>query len=164
VSGNKIYNNARAGSWGFGIILSSGSGNRAFNNVIWGNNGGIRVDYRASSSEVYNNTIYNNGTYGISAGAGSRSVLVRNNIVYRTVASPHGSGVDYSDVGIGTVQDHNLVGIDPLFVAAASADFHLRPGSPAIDSGVALTEITSDLEGRPRSLGNGYDVGAHECF
>ena len=51
---------------------------------------------------------------------------------------------------------------DPLFVDAERRDLHLRPGSPAIDSGVALPEVTTDLDGNPRPLGLGYDIGAYE--
>ncbi|MBV8311372.1 MAG: hypothetical protein JO344_13405, partial [Planctomycetaceae bacterium] len=94
----------------------------------------------------------------------STSAVVRNNIVYGTVASSFaGLEGDYYDLGVGTVQDHNLIGVDPMFVAAASADFHLRPGSPAIGSGATLPEVTTDLEGRPRPLG-GYDIGAYQDF
>jgi len=165
VSGNTIYNNARAGHWGGGIELSHGHGIQAFNNVIYGNDGGIQIDWSAASCSAYNNTIYANQTYGIYVGPASTSAVVRNNIVYGTVASKHaGLEGDYADAGIGTVQDHNLIGVDPMFVAAASADFHLRPGSPAIDAGATLPKITTDLEGRPRPLGKGYDVGALECY
>ncbi len=48
-----------------------------------------------------------------------------------------------------------------LFVSSGS-DFHLKSGSPAIDAGRTLANVTSDLDGNSRPRGNAYDVGAYE--
>ncbi|MEA2444234.1 MAG: hypothetical protein QOJ12_1526 [Thermoleophilales bacterium] len=51
---------------------------------------------------------------------------------------------------------------DPLFVSAT--DFHLQPGSPAIDAGT--TDVSNgalDLDGQPRVLGARPDIGAYEA-
>jgi hypothetical protein len=42
-------------------------------------------------------------------------------------------------------------------------DLRLRPGSPAIDKGMALVGIQSDFDGRSRPFGVAYDVGAFEA-
>jgi hypothetical protein len=47
---------------------------------------------------------------------------------------------------------------DPLL----TADYHLNPGSPAIDAGLTLPWLAVDLAGNPRPLGAGYDIGAFE--
>jgi parallel beta-helix repeat protein len=49
-----------------------------------------------------------------------------------------------------------------LFVDPASHDYHLRPGSLAIDAGADQPETTDDLEGHPRPAGAGWDAGAFE--
>jgi Right handed beta helix region/Dockerin type I domain len=49
-----------------------------------------------------------------------------------------------------------------LFASSAAADFHLRPTSPAIDSGIARVDLPVDLEGRSRPQGPGFDIGALE--
>ena len=156
VSNNAIYDNASAGSWGPGIILSSGSGNLAYNNLIWGNAGGIQVAYRVSDAQVYNNVVYANDNYGIRIQSDSVNAIIRNNIVYQ-----NGSET-ISDAGSGTIQDHNLVETDPQFVDAPAHDFHLQPTSPAIDTGTALSEVPYDFDGISRPRGAGFDIGAYE--
>lgn len=57
--------------------------------------------------------------------------------------------------------EHSFIAAPPeLFVGGD--DFHLRPGSPAIDAGLALPDVVVDLEGRSRPQGSAYDVGALE--
>lgn len=58
---------------------------------------------------------------------------------------------------------------NPLFVDPANGNYHILPGSPAIDAGGdPQTEISrvidSDVDGemRPNALGPGYDIGADE--
>jgi parallel beta-helix repeat protein len=48
-----------------------------------------------------------------------------------------------------------------LFVAPGS-DYHLAPGSPAVDTGLTLASVTVDLEGNPRPHGAASDVGCYE--
>jgi hypothetical protein len=49
-----------------------------------------------------------------------------------------------------------------LFVNASTDDYHLKAGSPAINMGTPLSDVTDDLEGNPRPVGPAYDVGAYE--
>jgi predicted outer membrane repeat protein len=55
---------------------------------------------------------------------------------------------------------HSLIG-DPRFVDPADGDYHLRLSSPAIDHGVDAG-VTTDLDGHPRPIGAGFDIGAYE--
>jgi hypothetical protein len=51
---------------------------------------------------------------------------------------------------------------DPLFFSATS-DWHIQPGSAAINNGTTLSEVTTDFDGRPRPTpGQGYDIGAYQ--
>jgi hypothetical protein len=52
---------------------------------------------------------------------------------------------------------------DPQFVNAATGDYHLLPGSPAIDAGIpAPAAAPSDLDGAARAQGTAPDLGAYE--
>lgn len=58
---------------------------------------------------------------------------------------------------------HSLVA-DPLFFRLHSAplDFHLRTGSPAIDAGVDMANVGSDLGNGSRPQNGKWDLGAYE--
>ncbi len=45
-------------------------------------------------------------------------------------------------------------------------DYHLTPASICIDAGTPVggTAIPTDIEGTPRPQGNGFDIGAYECY
>jgi len=53
--------------------------------------------------------------------------------------------------------------VDAIFVDAANGDYHLKPGSPAIDAGT-LAGVTHDIDQDSRPRGNGADIGADETF
>ena len=156
IRNNKIYQNARLGQRGAGIILSSGSGNMAYNNLVWGNNGGIQVKYSSvSNTKVYNNTVYANKSFGIDIASASNT-SVRNNIVYGNI------GPAISIGSSGTLLSNNLVGINPKFMNAAANDFRLQASSPAINTGVTLSEVRMDYARVPRPQGGSYDIGGYE--
>jgi len=49
----------------------------------------------------------------------------------------------------------------PAFVAPDAGNYHIGPGSAAIDAGVNAG-ITTDIDGDPRPIGAGFDIGADE--
>jgi hypothetical protein len=48
------------------------------------------------------------------------------------------------------------------FVNAGADDYHLAAGSPALNAGERLDEVTIDREGVERPQGGAYDAGAYE--
>ena len=72
--------------------------------------------------------------------------------------------VSYSVVDTGFVGGTNNVEVDPMFVASATNDFHLSPGSPATNIADPASTVNIDRDGDPRPLpvGSRADVGADE--
>ena len=68
----------------------------------------------------------------------------------------------FNDEKSATVSN-NLIGAqyDPLFVNAATHDFHLIAGSPAIGKGLVLKEVKTDFDDIKRDLGRSFDIGAY---
>jgi parallel beta-helix repeat protein len=158
VSHNKCHDNGKHGNTGSaGIGAYVGDGNKVFDNLVWTNPRGIAVDYGASNALIYNNTIYNNSAYGIDIADNGKAtgIVVRNNISYQ-------NKVDYSDRGTSTTKDHNLLGVDPIFVNAAAGDFHLQATSRAIGAGIALPAVTTDIDSVARPKEGACDIGAYE--
>jgi hypothetical protein len=67
--------------------------------------------------------------------------------------------------GQGDMVSNNLVGANPQFVQyspGGGGDYHLSPGSPAIDRGTSVDAPSMDFDGNPRPQGGGVDIGAYE--
>jgi hypothetical protein len=131
--------------------------------------------------EVINNTFYNNGweTWGGGIAVDNpdiQNVIIRNNIVSRNlyfqiavapavslqnISIDHNLIDGYRDTEGETYGSDSVTG-DPLFVNAGDGDFHLQPGSPAIDTASSLNAPSDDFDGNTRPSGSGYDIGAYE--
>jgi hypothetical protein len=81
---------------------------------------------------------------------------IENNLFY----APDKTAI-YANEYSSYTESGNVEGQDPGFVDVQGRDFHLLPGSPAIDSGLDLG-VTADIEGTPRPQGGGFDRGAYE--
>ena len=97
-----------------------------------------------------NNLIYGH-TYGIYAVTTSTAQLDH------TLFYAHSSG-DVGGPG-AIVNSEPITGYDPRL----TSDYHLSPGSPAIDAGVDAGVYT-DIDGDTRPQNSGYDIGADELY
>ncbi len=156
--------------------------NIVFRNNIFTNSRSWGIDACGITSlKIYNNVFayINHSGIGFSAarsGSGNPCTgEVKNNIffnVYKEYWAHDGSIMDAEKNLLyktdGTVDPNeypnDIINQNPDFVApaATNGDFHLRPGSPAIDHGVTITSFNTDKDGNSRPQGSGYDIGAYE--
>jgi len=131
-----------------------------YNNVFIGNAGsatgwGIEIpDVETTSNVLIRNNIVENfdsePVYGYYAVSG---LSIQNNIFYG-----NGNSNAPAYTGSATVQN-NYPGVNPSFMS--STNFHLSPGSPAIDAGISTSWI-SDYDSYPVPYGKAPDIGAYE--
>jgi nitrous oxidase accessory protein NosD len=184
---------------GGGLYLMNQSDASIVQNVITGNfalaGGGVywNVPPGARGPFLINNTIYGNEAVegsGVFADGSDVQAKLVNNII---VAFPGEHAVtcgNFNDVNPPIFQNNDVVApggypytglctnqtglngnisADPLFANAGAGDFHLQPGSPAIDAGINSGTPQADFDGVARPLdGNGdgiavIDLGAYEA-
>jgi len=176
---------------GFGFAVATENGGflenvRLFNNVAWGNeHGGFAVAgwgvegkfHSMAQIAFVNNTAWGNGgtdTWGPGLfldNPEAQDVLVRNNIF----ANNGFAQIEVDRAPAGLTVDHNLlfgaagpdqfpgsITSDPLLADPAGADFHLLPGSPAVDVGSPYGAPSDDFDGVLWPQGAGMDLGAFE--
>ncbi len=122
-------------------------------NTIADNDGsgpGVYVDSYATLSAT-NTIIAGHSSVGISNTALTSSTVNLNNTLFHNNGVNYGSGVSSSNERSG----------DPTFVNPAAFDYHIDPGSAAMNTGVNAG-VTTDIDGNSRPQGSGYDIGADE--
>ncbi len=158
-----VTNNIIAGNLSINISLENnpavrviGGSGKFLHNTIAGNtvDYGILVD--TGGVAVLTNTIIVSHTLGISVTAGSTA---------RLGATLWGSGdwangKDWGGAGTILTGTVNIWG-NPVFVDPAEYNYHIGSSSAAIDAGVNAG-VTNDIDGEPRPVGAGFDIGADE--
>lgn len=179
-----IENNKCLGFFSQGMMLESDAhpDKTYLSNLIVRNNifaNGQAWAILAGKSVGWPNTIVVNNIFAYidTMGVGIRGVkakggIVKNNIFYNCGNQPtpyfssHGAEIEGGHNIIfksGRSPGFNdLVGVDPMFVDPKNNDFRLQAGSPAIDAGERIPEVTADIGGKPRPAGAGYDIGPYE--
>jgi hypothetical protein len=167
---NVIFGNTT--SEGGGVFIRSERPVTLSNNLIALNSayGGVYVTeyYTPSVSRalLVNNTIAGNGDSGVAAN--SYAVLtLTNNLV-----TGHAAGLITGTAFAGSISaDTNLFWnvSDPITGTNGiwqeprlTPNLHPRTGSPAVDAGLTIPWLTTDLDGNPRPKNGVYDIGAYE--
>ncbi len=179
-----IHNNVISNNTRRGVYVAASSDVRVLNNTIAGTAGhaGIEVGGmpRAGAS-LTNNQILNNI---ISHGSTLHDLLItppngttiagntsNHNLIWRSGAAIRlWSGNSYGDLAAwreATGHDTNSVSGDPMFFPVtnppSATNYKLRPGSPAVDTGLnLLTVYNRDYLGTLRPMFAGFDIGALE--
>ena len=151
VKNNTAYHNNQdpqnTGTWRGELSNSASSNNTWVNNIAV-----------ADPSLNKNNTAVDNTSTG---GYTNNNVVWANNVTYNGTAGQASVKTDGGNA-MPSAANGNKLGIDPKFLGAASGDFHLGSGSPAIDSGTSKYGVDSvDLDGHARVVGT-VDMGAYE--
>ncbi len=140
---------------------------RFYNNTVYNSGAGnnlIMYLYDASGKSNYSGAqIKNNifvtpsgiGSYGqvLSVGNSGSNVQISNNFITRI--NTWGTLSGFSD-------SNGINGGNPEFVNATANDFHLLPGSPAIDRGATLPGFNYDYAYATRPQGSAWDIGVFE--
>jgi parallel beta-helix repeat protein len=149
-----VENNLCFDNGGRGVHAFLSSNLIARHNTLYRNTKTPGVDGELSTVQsnnigFYNNIIYADADAKVIANQSSQNVDIENNLVF---------GSSQMDDGVG-----RLILADPLFVNPSTdfktADFFLRPGSPAIGAGSANNCGTQYFDGTARNAGS-CDLGA----
>jgi hypothetical protein len=110
---------------------------------------------------IVNNVISNSRNYGIH---GSTPQSLSANVVTNNLAFSNG-GRDFVNTWdqyvLYTLQEPNIVGLDPRYHDRGSKDFRLEPGSPALGRSLKAYTPPSDHRGQLRDTA-APDLGAFE--
>ncbi len=172
VRNNLLYNNHASGISLYQIDGGSGSqNNRVLNNTIvvpadgrWAIN---IPDTNDTGNQVYNNIIYSYHPWRgciLIPTPGLAGFQSDYNVVMDRFSTDGGD----TRIGLAAWQAlgydaHSFIAAPAqLFVDPAGGDYRLKPGSPAINAGVALPDVPDDLTGQPRPIGPAFDIGAYE--
>jgi hypothetical protein len=151
-------------------------------NVIWQNEGWCISTHNSNNGVIRNNTCWMNG--GNRSSTGEISIGGTNHSVHNNILNPRPGRLALNiKSGSQALAETNLanggwvlgwpdylefINLDPMLVDPGAGDFHLRAGSPAIDSGDNANAATIDADGNTRpqdGSGLGYarvDLGAYE--
>jgi hypothetical protein len=147
---NTLFDNNSASDGGAAVFLQ-GSGTDHLTHVTITSAGVVTNTAVTTTKDILliRNTIVVNHAVGLHVGAG---FVVLDSTLF------HGNGADIQ----GAVSfDQNRIAADPLFTNPGAGNYRLRPGSPAIDTGLDVGVLV-DFEGDVRPSLAGFDIGYDE--
>ena len=177
IRNNLLYNNHASGISLYAIDGSEGSSrNNVYNNtILMPSDGRWCINIPASTegqtnpvgNKIKNNILYNAHSFrgSVSVYAGGASGFESNyNVVVGRFSTDGGSTTRTLAQWQALGYDLNSIVATPsqLFTDPASLDYSLKSGAPAIDAGVALTDVIDDILGATRPQGNQFDIGCYE--
>jgi hypothetical protein len=154
---NVFYNAVRG--WAVQLYPGSLASPKILNNTFAFPNpyqdGQIILGANTTDAQIENNVFYNPRTAAINYYTGTQTNLrIADNMVWNAqllTSTPSSAVVTSNKIGNPNLSN----------VLVRPFDFHLTPGSPAINAGVDLSDPVVDFDGAPRSDG-AFDIGAFE--
>jgi hypothetical protein len=171
IRNNLLYNNRASGIAVYQIDGAVCSRNNQYlnNTIVMPNNGRWAVTVMGANctgNKFFNNILYNAHSFrgAITTAAWPIAGFESDyNVVIGRFSNNDGNSTmtlaQWQALGNDA---HSKVSTPSELFVAPGSDFHLKSGSPAIDAGRSLANVSIDLDGNPRPRGNAYDVGAYE--
>jgi len=154
----RLLDNLVTGAGGRALVLASQAGTLSasvMGNTVVGSGTGISI--QSGTATVENNAIVGSDMFGLFENP--NSVSDRNNLYFR-------NAVDVSEPNSTLAPGPGSVLADPLFLDPSHGNYHVKLGSPAVDAGddgAVPSDLTTDLDGNPRTQGLHVDLGALEA-
>ncbi len=155
IRNNVSFNNAQSGIYIPGIV----SNVKIYNNTLFGN-GEIPLLITGTTGNVAGVEIKNNifdltkskssNAYHVVNAKDNTSLILRNNLYWP------------KPLRLYKLSDASAIIGNPHFVNPLQGNFRLLPGSPAVDKGIPLSDVSQDKDGIKRPQGNAPDLGAFE--
>jgi parallel beta-helix repeat protein len=139
---NNTIVNAADGRWAINIGGAGCTNNKVFNNILY-----TYHDYRGSIT---------------TAASGLSGFQSDYNVIMNRFSTDTGDSVLTLSTWRGMGYDVHSKIASPSQLFAGGGDYHLKDGSPAIDAGTTLSDVTRDLDGNGRPIGATFDIGAYE--
>ncbi len=130
-----VRSNAGTGTFNFDVfdansyaLYSQGGALVVDHATLYGNTNGVYSTSATGSLSVINSILSNHSSYGLYRGSGAVAITNSYNLLF-------------SSSTVSTTVGSSSLTVDPQFVAAASADFHLQSTSPARMAGTSASDL-----------------------
>jgi hypothetical protein len=124
---------------------------RVQNAVVYNDDVAVRYEDNIQNLRIWNSTIGGGVAQAFRAASASPAGVDVRNVLVLASALPREAA-----------HASNLAVNGSAFIDAGSHDYQLAGSSPAIDSGVTLSDVETDRMGTTRPQGTAYDIGAFE--